>query len=335
MAGAKIVNILFTSVGRRVELMRAFKKAYQQLNITGKIVGTDVDPLAPALQVVDKAYIVPPISHSEYLDALIKICERERISLIFPLIDPDIPFLACHRQTLERTGAKVVVVSEQAATITRDKWLTYQFLRALEVPTPRSWLPEDIKNINPEFPLFIKPRSGSASKQTFKINNEQELSFFLNYVTNPIVQEYLPGPEITNDVICDLEGNVLAVVSRQRIEVRGGEVAKGKTIYNKEIIQHCLTIAQGLKAIGPITVQCILREGEPCFTEINARFGGGVPLALKAGVPVAQWFLCIAAGLPYEVPPLGTYKVGLYLTRFDESFFITEDQYGKIRSCYI
>ncbi|MEM0488758.1 MAG: ATP-grasp domain-containing protein [Candidatus Bathyarchaeia archaeon] len=332
MSSCTSVNILFTSVGRRVELILAFKKAYQQLGISGKIVGTDINPLAPALRVVDKSYVVPPISsEDEYLLALIEICQREQISLVFPLIDPDIPFLARHRRRLEDTSAKVVVVPERAAIITRDKWLTYQFLRELKIPTPRTWLPSEIKNTSPEYPLFIKPRSGSAAKQTFKINNARELYFFLDYVTDPIVQEYLPGPEITNDVVCDFQGNVLAVVSRQRLEVRGGEVTKGKTVYDPRIIQYCLTIAKGLKAIGPITVQCILREGEPYFTEINARFGGGVPLAFAAGVPIPKWFLSMAAGMPYEVPSLGTYKVGLYITRFDNSFFIEEEEI--CRSC--
>ena len=46
----KPVNVLFTSAGRRVELMRAFRKAYKQLGLRGSIVATDIDPLAPALK---------------------------------------------------------------------------------------------------------------------------------------------------------------------------------------------------------------------------------------------------------------------------------------------
>jgi carbamoyl-phosphate synthase large subunit len=326
------VNVLFTSVGRRVELLRAFKQAYADLGLNGNIVAVDIDPLAPALQEADCPYIVPRLSESSYIPTLVEICRREQVHLIFPLIDPDILVLARHRQEFESVGARVVVVSEEAATTTADKWLTYQFFRRLDVPTPYSWLPEQIQNATLEYPVFIKPRFGSAGKQAFPARNEQELLFFLNYVPDPIVQEYLPGPEITNDVICDFEGNVLAVVSRQRIEVRWGEVAKGKTIYDPEIIHHCVTIAKGLKAIGPITVQCMLRDGKPYFTEINARFGGGVPLGIAAGVHSPHWFLALAAGLPVEVPPLGSYKVGLYLTRFDDSFFLTEEEYARVAS---
>lgn len=326
------INVLFTSVGRRVELLRAFKRAYADLGLTGNIVAVDIDPLAPALQEADRPYIVPRLSDPAYIPTLSQICRWEQVHLIFPLIDPDIPVLARHRRELEATGARVVVVSEEAAAMTSDKWLTYQFFCRLGIPTPHSWLPEHIQDANLEYPVFIKPRFGSAGKQAFKVHNQRELTFFLDYVPEPIVQEYLPGPEITNDVICDFEGNVLAVVSRQRIEVRWGEVAKGKTIYDPEIIRHCITIAKGLQTIGPITVQCMLRDGKPYFTEINARFGGGVPLGIAAGVNSPQWFLALAAGLSVDIPPLGSYKVGLYLTRFDDSYFLTEEDYARVAS---
>ena len=328
----KTVNVLFTSVGRRVELLRTFKQGYADLRLSGNIVAVDIDPLAPALQEADRPYIVPRLSDPAYIPTLSQICRQEQVQLIFPLIDPDIPVLARHRQQLEATGARVAVVSQEAAATTADKWLSYHLFRQLDVPTPGSWLPGEACSADLEYPVFMKPRFGSAGKQTFKVHSKRELAFFLDYVPDPIVQEYLPGPEITNDVICDFGGNVLAVVSRQRIEVRWGEVAKGKTIYAPVITQHCVTIAKALRAIGPITVQCMLCDGRPYFTEVNARFGGGVPLGIAAGVRSPHWFLTMAAGRPIEIPPLGSYKVGLYLTRFDASFFLTEEDHARIAS---
>jgi carbamoyl-phosphate synthase large subunit len=183
-----------------------------------------------------------------------------------------------------------------------------------------------------EYPLFIKPRCGSAAEQTFKVRNDKELAFFLEYVDDPIVQEYLPGPEITNDVFCDLEGNVRSVVSRRRIEVRTGEVAKGQTVYDPELVEHCVTVAKALETKGPITVQCILRDGRPYFTEVNARFGGGLPLGIAAGVDSPRWLLALAAGLSVDTPPLGSYVAGLYMTRYDESLIVSESDRARIKS---
>ena len=49
-----------------------------------------------------------------------------------------------------------------------------------------------------------------------------------------------------------------------------------------------------------------------------------LPLGIAAGVPSPRWLLALAAGHKIEVPPLGSYQVALYLTRFDDSFFLTD-----------
>lgn len=318
------VNVLFTSVGRRVELLRAFRRAYDALGLFGHIVATDIDPLAPALQVTDRPYLVPRYTAPDYIPTLIEICRREAIDLVFPLIDPDIPILADHKAALEATGARVAVVAPQAAATTRDKWQTTHLFREVGLPTPRSWLPGQLEPDATEYPLFIKPRSGSAAKHTFKVNNARELRFFLDYVPNAIIQECLPGPEITNDVICDLDGNLLGIASRQRIEVRWGEVAKGVTIRNRAIWDACGRIAAALPAVGPITVQCMLKDGIPHYTEINARMGGGLPLGIAAGVDAPRWLLASAAGIALD-PAADAYVAGLTLTRCDDSFFLSEE----------
>lgn len=293
----------------------------------------DVDPLAPALKVADRYYLVPRLDDPEFLAVLVQVCEREEIDVIFPLIDPDIPILANNRTTIESTGARIAVVSPAAASITADKWLTYKFFRSLNVPTPMSWQPREIDEGTTVYPLFIKPRFGSAAKRTFKVHNARELAFFVEYVPDPIIQEYLSGDEVTNDVFCDLEGEVLAVVSRQRLETRWGEVAKGVTVYNSVITDHCVKIAKGLPAVAAVTVQCIEKNGRYFFTEINARLGGGVPLSVAAGVDYPALILARAAGLKLGTTQVGTYQTGLYMTRFDDSFFVSEAEHADISSC--
>lgn len=324
------INVLFTSVGRRVELLRLFRAAYQSLRLEGRIIALDIDPLAPALHVTDRCYMVPRLEDPGFIPTLIEICRREEVGLVFPLTDWDIPILSERRREIEETGARVAVVSPEAAKTAADKWLTFKFFQRLGLPTPRSWLPSELDPDRVEYPLFIKPRGGSAGKGTFEVHNRRELAFFLEYVYNPVVQEYLPGPEITSDVICDLEGEMLGVVCRRRIEVRWGEVAKGVTVGNPDIMQACVQIARELPAVGPITVQCLLRDGLPYFTEINARMGGGIPLGIQAGVDSPLWLLARASGLEIEIPPLGVYRTGLYMTRFDDSYFLTEAERAQM-----
>ena len=61
------VNILFTSIGRRVELINHWKKAYADLGLNGQIFGTDIDPLAAASNFVDSFHIVPPSRHKDFI----------------------------------------------------------------------------------------------------------------------------------------------------------------------------------------------------------------------------------------------------------------------------
>ena len=318
------VNVLFTSVGRRVELVRCFRRAFDSLGLAGQVVGLDIDPLAPALQVVDRPYLVPRLRSPDFIPTLVEICQREAVDLILPLIDPDIAVLACHRATLEATGARVAVVSPQAAETAADKWLTTRFFHSLGIATPGSWLPQNLDPATARYPLFIKPRRGSAGQDTHRVDNARELEFFLGYVPDPLIQELVPGPEITSDVVCDLDGALLGVVSRRRIEVRTGEVAKGVTVRDERILDACARIARALPGVGPITVQCLMRDDVPHFTEINARLGGGIPLGIAAGVDAPRLLLARTAGLPVEIPPLGSYRIGLYMTRFDDSFLLTE-----------
>lgn len=324
------VNLLFTSAGRRVELLRAFRNAYRALGLEGRIVVTDIDPLAPAAQVADRLCLVPRIGSPEYIPTLAEICRRERIAAMFPLHDLDIPALAHQRTSLQETGARVAVVPAEAAALVTDKWNTIGFFRRLGLPTPASWLADDPALEHAGYPLYLKPRCGSAGIGACRVTGQRELDFYRETVSDALVQEYLPGPEITCDVICDLDGEPLAVVQRQRIETRAGEVAKAMTVYDTKIADACTRIARALPAVGPVTVQCILKDGTPYFTEINARFGGGVPLGIAAGVDSPRWLLARLAGLPVDIPTLGTYVRGMYMTRYDDSFFLTHAEYEAL-----
>ena len=110
---------------------------------------------------------------------------------------------------------------------------------------------------------------------------------------------------------------------------------KGVTCVDPFIIDSCCRIATALKAKGPITVQGLYRDDIFHFTEVNARLGGGVPLAIAAGAKVAEWLLASAVGLPLDLPALGSYEVGVFLTRFDQSFFLRTQPNGTLQGRHL
>jgi carbamoyl-phosphate synthase large subunit len=329
------VNILFMSVGRRVELVRAFRDAYERLRLAGRIIAMDIDPLAPGLRVADIPLIVPRLDDPAFAPRLIEACREHQVSLVFPLIDPDIPVLGRLAPDLAAIGAHAATISSEHVATVSDKWQTYQFFNRLQLPTPKSWLPGDVDPERLEYPVFVKPRFGSASVHTYAARDPEELRFFQRYVPNAIIQELLPGPEITSDVVCDHTGSLLGVVSRRRIEVRWGEVAKGVTCLDPAFVTACRRIASVLRPAGPITVQGLLKDDVVHLTEINARMGGGLPLGIAAGADSPRWLLARAADLPVEIPPVGSYQKDVYLSRFDESVFLSRSTDGTFQSHHL
>lgn len=127
----------------------------------------------------------------------------------------------------------------------------------------------------------------------------------------------------------------MAIVQRERIAVRGGEAIKSKSIFSPEIDAACRQIAAHLPATGPITAQCMLKDGRPHFIEINARVGGGLPLAIAAGVNVPALLLSLVCNQIPASALNGTYRSGVHMSRCDESIFLTEDDREKIDGRHI
>lgn len=71
MEKMKRINILFTGVGRRVELLQAFRNAALVLNKDLKIYGADMTGIAPALAYCDYTRKVVAMKDEKYIDNLL------------------------------------------------------------------------------------------------------------------------------------------------------------------------------------------------------------------------------------------------------------------------
>lgn len=320
----KNINVLILSAGRRVELVRCFKEARESLGLDGKVVAADISTTAPAIYHADKYHIIPKISADDFIESIINVCKEENIHLIVPTIDTELQKLSDNKKRIElNTSAKVLVSREEVIKICRDKYNTQNFFENNGFGMPRLISKVDIQNKNYEFPLFIKPLNGSSSINTFKVNSEKELEFFLEYVPEPIVQGFIEGDEFTIDVFTDFNSKPITIVPRQRLATRGGEVAKGITKKDREIIDEIKKVIDVLKPIGHITVQCMKTKDGIKFIEINPRFGGGAPISIKAGAnsPKNLYKLLLGEKLTYNED----YEENLLALRHDEAVFINHE----------
>jgi carbamoyl-phosphate synthase large subunit len=312
-------TILFTAIGRRVELLNTFTDSFRNRKIGLKLVGTDLDPtLSPAARFLDKVHPVPAWSDPTYLDNLLQICTREKVNLLIPLYEPEFNLLNAHREDFKAAGTTLLLSNQNVIDICKDKYQTFRFFNQIGVKTPQTWLNQPIDN-QVWFPLIAKPRCGMGSAGVRKVECQAELDLIKG--NELLLQEYISGIEYTLDVWCDLQGNVIAVVPRERMEVRGGEVVKSRTVRERRLIDEGMRIAAKLGGAGPFNLQCIVKEDQIYWIEINPRFGGGVPLTFAAGVDYPHLIYRMAQGMPVE-PIIGQFEENLMMLRYDQSFFI-------------
>ena len=306
--------ILLTAIGKRVELVK-------HLKTKAKVVGADASEHNAARFFTDSFYFIPKASESGYIDALADICKKENVDFLIPLHEAEFEILSVNRILFEKIGTTLVLSDEPIIDICKDKFKTAEFFDKHKIPCPYTYLKGETRDI--KFPVIVKPSDGMGSMGVFVVNDEDDLKYALKKTLNPIIQEKIEGTEFTMDVLCNMEGNVIYIVPRERLEVRDGEVNKSRVVLDEDIIALSKKVVESLKSEGgvrgPLTLQCFkTREGTLKMLEINPRFGGGVPLSFAAGADYAKCFLDIKENKKTESNEI----VEKAMFRYDESIFI-------------
>lgn len=336
------MKILFTSVGRRVELMQAFRKAADELKALGElkaagkrkedltIIGADITDTAPALYFCDETRIVPRIKDESYIPFLLRICKRDKVDCLIPTIDTDLLLLAENKKSFEAIGTKVLISAVDKVKICRDKNFTADYFHSLGLKSPQpvntvEKYEEEIKEGKAGFPAFIKPKDGSSSIDAYKVENLEDLKVYAEKIGDYIIQPYISGREYTIDIFCDYGGNPVYITPRERLAVRAGEVLKTRITQDDTMISEMKILVADFKPCGQITVQLIRDEktGDDYYIEINPRFGGGAPLSIKAGADSAKAVIRMLNGEKLEYVEKAA-KDGAVYSRFDQSVCVSQ-----------
>ncbi|HYZ48394.1 MAG TPA: ATP-grasp domain-containing protein [Sphingomonas sp.] len=324
-SNAAEVRLLLTSAGRRVELMRCFQHEASVLGITLGTLACDLDPrLSPACRLADTMFAVPSAASSSYVDELLDLAAAKRVTMIVPTIDPELLPLSLGRERFAAIGTDVVISGPELVGIARDKLATAEFLAAYDIPSPRTARLEDVCAAPDDWqwPVMVKPRHGSASRGIRIITSPAGLP---HDPEEPlIVQELLQGREFTVNMFFDRKGQFRAAVPHERLRVRAGEVEKGITRRDAAIERVAAQLAEVLpRPRGALCFQAFVTgSGDVRVFEINARFGGGYPLAHEAGATFVKWLLQEQAGLPCTAGNDG-WRGNLTMLRYDAAVFVT------------
>ena len=318
------LSILLTCIGRRVSLLRSFRRAAKQLKINASFFGTDTTDLSSALQLCDEGFLVKPTTHRGYIRQLLSIVKANRIKLLVPTVDLDLKLLARNKPKFAALGCRVLVSAPEVIDICQDKRKTYRFLIKNGFDTPATIsVTSALSKKKLNWPCFLKPWNGSAGKQNTIVNNRRELSFYAQRIPNAICQEFIEGTEYSCDVYVDFGMRVRCVVPRKRIEIRAGEVSKAQVVKDPRIMSEAAMLVEKLGAgPGVITLQLFLTDDDRVkFIEINPRFGGGAPLSIKAGANFPKWILQELLGKKSNIRS-DNFKDDLIMLRYDSEVWL-------------
>jgi carbamoyl-phosphate synthase large subunit len=319
-------NVLISSAGRRVALLRIFREALAELGVPGKVFAADMSTVSGAFHDADTSWVVPRCTSPEFGPHVLELCRRHNIRLVIPTIDTELPAYATHRAAFAAANVVVAISTPEVVAIGGDKVRTHVWLTEHGFPTVQQESLDDVlahEGRGWAFPLIVKPRFGSASIGVRRIENLAELHL-LPRPAEYIVQAIAPGDEYTVDVLVNREGRCVCAVPRKRLEVRAGEVSKGMTERQAPLATLARRLAEALPgAYGALNVQVFWDAGRGAANviEINPRFGGGFPLTWQAGGRYPRWIIEEILARPSTVSADG-WADRLLMLRFDDAVFV-------------
>lgn len=326
------MNILITSAGTRDKLVQAFRK---ELKGKGLVIAADCSNEAPALYDADKAYLVPRITAPDYIDSLLAICRKEDVRAVFALIDPELSLLARNADRFLEEGITPVVSSYQLCELCLDKYAMYETLQDGPFRAAKCWLSEkeflsDVLAGKASFPVFVKPRRGSASLDIHKVDNEELLHVLMKQEKEPMIQELMTGQEYGCDVYIDLiSRRCTSMFLKKKIRMRSGETDKSVSVRDEVLFEKVRTFVEKLGFSGMIDIDLFLNgDGSWTLSEVNPRFGGGYPHAYACGVNFPKYLINNLEGRENPVT-IGDYREGIYMMKYNEVCILPESDLVK------
>jgi carbamoyl-phosphate synthase large subunit len=335
------MNVMLTCAGRRSYSVEIFKAA---VGDRSRVFACDSSADAPALQQADKAFIVPPIDHEDYIDVLLAICDDYQIGLLVPALEPELLLLAEHRERFLAIGTVPLVSPLEIVTTCYDKLAASNFLWNCGLPIPPTYdslnaAHAALSRGDITFPLVVKPRWGASSigiqfpedeeelELSYKLTKKQiERSFLAKIIATDaqhsiLIQERLVGEEHGMDVINDLNGSYVGTFVRRKIRMRAGQTDRAVTVRDDRLEMIGQLVGEKLGHIGILDCDVFVTNQGCYVIDINPRFGGGYPFSHIAGTNLPAALIAWANG---QQPDPAWFRVepNVAVSRYDS--FVTK-----------
>jgi carbamoyl-phosphate synthase large subunit len=264
------------------------------------VYSADIDPFAAGLYLVprERRVMLPRGDNPRFVSTVMGVCRDHAIDVLVPTVDSELLPVAEARAEFEAAGVSLVNASAQTLRLCLDKWALHRHCEGtVRLPTTAvldgAFDPDAV-----QLPVIVKPRSGSGSSGIRLITQGSELEHLPRDATL-LLQEHLPGPEHSLDVLARRDGRVLAVVPRERLKVDSGIAVTARVTRDQTLESFGRAVAEhiGLTGVGNVQVKQTA-AGQPALLEVNPRFPGSMPLTIAAGVNMPALVVREALGEP-------------------------------------
>lgn len=272
----------------------------------GDINGSDVSDNHPGHHVCKNCFTLPHAKDKSFLDSLEKCIKDNDIAFYIPTSETEIRFL--FSRSIHKVGnAEVLLSSKLLIEKSLDKYSCLDFLGSKGLNVPSNGL---VGLKEPKgFPVIIKPRNGSGSKDIQIVDSRNKFSSFVPSSNEEMVwQEYLlPEDEYTCPVFRSAKTGIRSLVIKRTLLY--GFTYSGEVIEDKGISEYLENIADILDLNGVMNVQLRVTDEGPLLFEINPRLSSTLVFRHLMGFSDLIWWLSERASIKipnYHPPKIGT-----------------------------
>ncbi|WP_298222811.1 ATP-grasp domain-containing protein [Flavobacterium sp.] len=259
-----------------------------------KFIGTTIYSDSAAEGFCDIFEQAVPTNDPNYIDWLLKTIEKHQIDLIIPGIEADMYAWSEHKDTLEKSGVKVLLNAQELIDACHDKWVFYQKLKESDLPFAiDTTLESDFKVLKTQFglPFLLKPRIGHGSKGIVRVNSEEEFEKHQQYIGSQLMAQPIVGnddEEYTTSAFCDGQGGFYAYMTLKRKLSKDGFTEKAEVINLENIEETLKALCSIFKPIGPTNFQFRKDDDGLKLLEINPRISSSTSIRAKFGYNESQ-----------------------------------------------